>query len=292
MKLATLEHASQGRFVALLTEDASGYWPLQDLLPYFSGSMQTVLEQWPLLVPLLKPQQPAHAMRDVTVRAPHIPSRNLFCVGKNYAEHVLEFSQSGFDQRHASSDIPAAPIIFTKAPETVIATGTPIPRHANVTQQMDYEAELAVIIGKTGRHIAPEKAMDYVWGYTIANDITARDLQKTHQQWFLGKSLDGFCPLGPWLVSRDEIDLATTAIRCEVNGELRQNAALTSLIFNIPALISTISAGITLKPGDVILTGTPAGVGVGFTPPKFLQTGDQIDIEISGLGRLTNVVGD
>lgn len=292
MKLATLEHPTQGRFVALLTADTTGYWPLHDLLPYFSGSMQTVLEQWPLLLPLLKPQQPAHSMHDIIVRAPHVPSRNLFCVGKNYQEHVAEFSQSGFDHQQATHDIPAVPIIFTKAPETVIASGTPIPRHASVTQQMDYEAELAVIIGKTGRHIPREKAMDYVWGYTIANDVTARDLQKNHQQWFLGKSLDGFCPLGPWLVSRDEVDLSTTTIRCKVNGELRQNAAVTSLIFDIPTLISTISAGITLKPGDVILTGTPAGVGVGFTPPRFLQTGDRIEIEISGLGHLSNVVGD
>jgi 2-keto-4-pentenoate hydratase/2-oxohepta-3-ene-1,7-dioic acid hydratase in catechol pathway len=161
-----------------------------------------------------------------------------------------------------------------------------------VTDQLDYEAEFAVIIGKGGRGIAKADAYAHVFGYTIANDMTARDLQKNHRQWFLGKSLDGFCPMGPWIATADEVDVANASIQCWVNGELRQDSNLGQLIFDIPTLIETISAGIALKPGDVIITGTPVGVGIGFTPPRFLQSGDVVRIEVAGIGALENEVAE
>ncbi len=159
-----------------------------------------------------------------------------------------------------------------------------------ISGQIDYEAELAVVIGKGGRNIAVRDAMAHVWGYTIVNDVTARDVQMRHGQWHLGKSMDTFCPMGPWLVSADEIDGRNVRVRCWVNGELRQDARTTDLIFDIPTLIATISRGITLYPGDIIATGTPAGVGMGFDPPRWLKPGDTVRIEIEGAGMLENRV--
>lgn len=219
------------------------------------------------------------------------PRRNLFCVGKNYHAHAKEFAGSGFDSSAKSGgDIPAAPIIFTKVPECVIANGEAIVVPTEVSTAIDYEAELAVIIGRGGRRIRKQDAMDHVWGYTIVNDVTSRDWQSRHQQWDMGKSFDTFCPMGPWLVSADELDGTRTQLRCWVNGELRQDAATADLIFDIPTLIETLSAGITLYPGDIIATGTPVGVGIGFKPPKYLQPGDSVRIEIDGIGVLENPV--
>jgi 2-keto-4-pentenoate hydratase/2-oxohepta-3-ene-1,7-dioic acid hydratase in catechol pathway len=224
--------------------------------------------------------------------APLSPRRNIFCVGKNYRAHAKEFTLSGFDSSATSiiEAVPEAPIIFTKAPETVIATGEAILLPTDLTECVDYEAELAVIIGKGGRGIPVESAMDHVFGFTTINDVTARDLQARHKQWFLGKSIDTFCPMGPWIATRDEVDLETMEIRCWVNGELRQHARVADLIFDVPTLIATLSAGLTLQPGDIIATGTPAGVGIGFDPPRYLQVGDEVAIEITGLGRLSNRV--
>jgi len=159
---------------------------------------------------------------------------------------------------------------------------------AEITSSLDYEVELAVIIGRGGRGIRKSEAMRHVWGYTIINDVTARDWQRKHKQWFLGKSFDTFCPMGPIAVTADELDAGNLEVKCWVNGELRQNANTRDLIFDIPSLMATISAGLTLKPGDVIATGTPAGVGLGFNPPKFLRPGDKVSISISHLGTLTN----
>jgi 2-keto-4-pentenoate hydratase/2-oxohepta-3-ene-1,7-dioic acid hydratase in catechol pathway len=155
---------------------------------------------------------------------------------------------------------------------------------------IDYEAELAVIIGQGGKGISKADALKHVWGYTIINDVTARDWQGRHSQWLLGKSFDTFCPMGPWLVSADELDATNTRVRGYVNGELRQDASTTDLIFDIPTLIETLSAGITIYPGDVIATGTPVGVGIGFKPPKYLKSGDVLRVEIDGIGALSNPV--
>jgi 2-keto-4-pentenoate hydratase/2-oxohepta-3-ene-1,7-dioic acid hydratase in catechol pathway len=218
------------------------------------------------------------------------PRRNVFCVGKNYHEHVKEFANSGYDSSATSDAPPEAPIVFSKLPESVIATKMPILQDATASTDTDYEAELGVIIGRGGRNISAADALAHVWGYTIINDVTARDVQKNHKQWLLGKSQDTFCPMGPCVVTRDELDLKTTRIQCWVNDELRQNVTTDMMIFDVPTLIATISRGITLMPGDIIATGTPSGVGIGFKPPRWLRPGDRVRIEISGIGVLENTV--
>ncbi len=228
---------------------------------------------------------------EMTVVAPiPLPRRNIFCVGKNYRDHVREFAGSGFDASAADTAVPDYPIIFSKVPECVIAHHDKIMFDPAVSSAIDYEGEFAVIIGKGGRRIAKQDALAHVWGYTIVNDVTARDVQSRMKQWHVGKSFDTFCPMGPWAVTADEIDLGDTLIRTWVNGELRQDANTRDLIFDVPTIIETLSAGITLYPGDVIATGTPAGVGIGFKPPKYLVHGDVVTISISGLGTLENRV--
>lgn len=229
----------------------------------------------------------AIAAGSVSLAAPiPTPRRNILCVGKNYRDHVAELSTSDLSLDAAS--VPEAPIVFTKFPNTVVGPGAVVELLPHVTTMVDYEAELAVIIGAGGTDIAAGEAMDHVWGYTIINDVTARDRQQRHRQWLLGKSLNGFCPMGPVAVTADEVDLADTPITCHVNGELRQSANTAELIFGVPELIATISAGFTLQPGDVIATGTPAGVGAGLRPPRFLQPGDEVAITIPSIGTLTN----
>jgi 2-keto-4-pentenoate hydratase/2-oxohepta-3-ene-1,7-dioic acid hydratase in catechol pathway len=218
------------------------------------------------------------------------PAKNVFCVGKNYHEHAKEFAGSGFDAT-AKEVVPEAPVVFSKPPTAVIGPGEPIPAHLDPTGSVDYEGELAVVIGVPGRGIRRADAMGHVFGYTIVNDVTARTLQQRHRQWLLGKGIDGFCPMGPAILTADEVsDPAALRLRIWVNGELRQDAPVADLIFDIPTLIETISAGITLEPGDIIATGTPAGVGIGFQPPKFLKAGDVVRIEVSGIGVLENPV--
>jgi len=231
------------------------------------------------------------SLNEVTLLAPiPRPKRNIFCVGKNYKAHAQEFSESGFDSSAAKSTMPEAPIVFSKLPETVIGQGMPIKMDSSVTTAIDYEAELAIIIGKEGRNISVNTSLSHVWGYTIVNDVTARDLQGRHSQWLIGKSQDTFCPIGPWVVTANNIDLSDTSVRCWVNNELRQDSNTSLMIFDVPTIIAAISNGITLKAGDIIATGTPAGVGIGFKPPKYLQSGDQIRIEIGGIGVLENSV--
>jgi len=216
------------------------------------------------------------------------PRRNIFCVGKNYHEHAHEFARSGFDSSAGAGAVPQHPIVFSKVPESVVPTQATVFIDAAVSTAIDYEAELAVIIGKGGRGIPKADAYDHVWGYTIINDVTARDLQGRYSQWLIGKSQDTFCPMGPWAVSRDAFDVDQAGIRCFVNEELRQNSKVALLIFDIPTIIATLSQGITLRPGDIIATGTPVGVGIGFDPPRYLKPGDVVRIEIDGIGALEN----
>jgi 2-keto-4-pentenoate hydratase/2-oxohepta-3-ene-1,7-dioic acid hydratase in catechol pathway len=231
----------------------------------------------------------AIALGQVQLTAPiPRPRRNIFCVGKNYHAHAKEFAGSGFDSSAAAGDIPKVPIIFSKVPESVIGPMETIQFPGDVSTAIDYEAELAVIIGQGGKGISKADAMKHVWGYTIVNDVTARDWQGRHSQWLLGKSFDTFCPMGPWLVSADEMDGQNTQVKLWVNEELRQDASTRDFIFDIPTVIECISAGITLYPGDIIATGTPVGVGIGFKPPKYLKPGDVVRIEIDGIGRLEN----
>lgn len=220
-----------------------------------------------------------------------LPRRNIFCVGKNYAAHAREFQQSGFDATSSGQDVPTAPVVFTKAPSSVIGPDAAILANLGPTNSVDYEGELGVVIGRGGRGISRAEAMNHVFGYTVINDVTARTLQHKHKQWFLGKSIDSFCPMGPTLVTADEIpDPARLTLETHVNGELRQKALVSDLIFDIPTLIETISHGITLIPGDIVATGTPEGVGIGFTPPKYLKAGDTVAVTIDPIGTLTNPV--
>ncbi len=208
------------------------------------------------------------------------PRKNIFCVGRNYAEHA----------RESGAAPPEVPVYFTKPPTTVIGPLAPILYH-RATQQLDYEVELAVVIGKRGRDIPAAKALDYVFGYTIMNDITARDLQRRHGQWFKGKALDTFAPLGPWIVHRAAVpDPQQLRLSMRVNGEIRQNSYTSKMLFTVAQLIATLSEGLTLEPGDILATGTPEGIGMGFTPPRFLHVGDTVEAEVEGIGALRNVV--
>jgi 2-keto-4-pentenoate hydratase/2-oxohepta-3-ene-1,7-dioic acid hydratase in catechol pathway len=230
---------------------------------------------------------PTLQITDVQLEAPlPIPRRNLWCVGRNYHAHAKELSASVFKDNDAKTD--SWPIVFTKVPECVVGPFADVEVPVGVSEAIDYEAELAVVIGIGGKNITRADAMKHVFGYTIVNDVTARDVQMRHQQWDMGKSFDTFCPMGPWIVTADEFDGSKTRVRCWVNGELRQDGPTENMIFDIPTLIETISRGITLYPGDVIATGTPAGVGMGMSPPRYLKAGDVVRVEIDGLGAIEN----
>jgi len=215
------------------------------------------------------------------------PAKNVFCVGRNYVDHVKEGVSAGI----AGAGLPQVPQFFSKPPTAVIGPGAAIRIGPQLTAELDYEIELGVIIGTGGRDIAPAAAFEHVFGYTIINDISARDLQRSHGQWFKGKSLDTSCPIGPWIVTRDEIpSVEELALTLTVNGETRQHARCSQMIFDIPTLIASLSAGLTLEAADIIATGTPAGVGFSFKPPRFLNDGDVVVACIEGIGQLTNPV--
>jgi 2-keto-4-pentenoate hydratase/2-oxohepta-3-ene-1,7-dioic acid hydratase in catechol pathway len=230
-------------------------------------------------------------LADVQILAP-IPHliRDMVCVGKNYYAHAKEFFDSGFDATQKET-IPSEPIIFTKAMTSLIGPNDAIDASIDPTDSVDYEGELGVIISKTARRVAKADWQDYVFGYVIINDVTSRELQKKHNQWTIGKGLDTFGPMGPYIVTKDEIDdLSSMQIQTLVNNEVRQQAEVRDLIFDIPTLIETLTLTGTLLAGDVIATGTPVGVGIGFNPPKFLKSGDVVTINVTGLGSLTNPV--
>jgi 2-keto-4-pentenoate hydratase/2-oxohepta-3-ene-1,7-dioic acid hydratase in catechol pathway len=294
MKLAAFSTAPQSRdvLVGIVSDDGQSIQQL-DLDPALTANGVGAVVALQSQGKALPAKGKTYAVDSVKLLAPFPkPSRNIFCVGKNYFEHAKEFAQSGFDSSAAKpgDDVPSDPIIFTKVPECVVATGDAILIPKGVSEAIDYEAELAVIIGKQGKGISESNAMDYVWGYTIVNDVTARDWQQRHKQWMMGKSFDTFCPMGPWAVTKDALNGENTRVRCFVNGEKRQDASTTDLIFKIPKLIATLSAGITLYPGDIIATGTPVGVGIGFKPPKYLVAGDTVRVEIDGIGAIENPV--
>ncbi|HET6734626.1 fumarylacetoacetate hydrolase family protein [Mycobacterium sp.] len=228
------------------------------------------------------------AAPDVRLLAPIRPRNNVMCVGKNYIDHAVEFNSSGFDAS-AKQAMPTAPVIFTKALSSLIGPGDEVRVSDDPTATSDYEGELGVVIGPGGHKIDEADALDHVYGYTIVNDVTIRDLQKRHVQFFIGKSAATYCPMGPVLVTANEIaDVGALRVQTRINGELRQDAPVKDLIFDIPRLIASISAAVLLEPGDVIATGTPAGVGIGFTPPRFLAPGDRMEVTIDGIGTLAN----
>lgn len=295
MKLATFQHAGSTRVGYIENNqviDLSGLLP--DHAIDMLGLIRACSEDAGLIASLHARSNaaPHHALEDIRLCAPiPKPTKNIFCVGKNYYEHAHEFHKSGFDASAGKDAIPEYPIIFSKPPTTVIGPGDAIPGYLDPSESVDYENELAVIIGRGGRGITRAAAMGHVFGYTIVNDVTARTLQQRHKQWLLGKGIDGFCPMGPVILTADAIsDVGALRLETRVNGELRQNAQVKDLIFDIPTLIEAISRSITLESGDIIATGTPAGVGIGFTPPRFLKKGDVVSASIDAIGVLTNPV--
>ena len=233
---------------------------------------------------------PSHAASEVRWHAPiPRPLKNVFCVGRNYAAHVREGAAA---MKH-DAKLPEVPVFFTKAPTAVNGPFDDVPRHRGVMEQMDWEVELGVIIGHAGRNIARADARGHVFGYTVINDITARDLQQRHTQWFKGKSLDGSCPMGPLVVTADELgDPQATRVSLRVNGVTKQDASTADMIFPVDTIIEWLSKGLTLEPGDIIATGTPEGVGMGRTPQEWLQDGDVVESEVAGIGVMRNRVRD
>lgn len=217
------------------------------------------------------------------------PRRNVFCVGRNYMDHVAEGDRTrGITQ----SEVPKFPQFFTKAADTVIAPGAKVPTHAGVTKWLDYEVELVAVIGTAGRDIPKDRALGHVFGWTIGNDVTGRDLQRRHGQWFKGKSLDRSCPMGPSIVPAADLDASDLAISLKLNGAQRQSSRTSKMIFDVAEIIHQLSAGFTLLPGDVIMTGTPEGVGYAMDPPQAMKAGDVMELTIEGIGTLTNAIGD
>ena len=288
MRIATFQYQRR-RHVGLVSSDGQGVTPF-DLTPEQArtGALPLIMAGGDLAQAALQGGGTI-AISAVRLEAPlPLPRRNIFCVGRNYHAHAKELSASVFKNNNANPE--SWPIVFTKVPECVVGPHDDVVLPVGVSEQIDYESELAVVIGKGGRNIARAEAMGHVFGYTIVNDVTARDVQMRHQQWDLGKSFDTFCPMGPWIVTADELDGTRTRVRGWVNGELRQDGLTTDLIFDIPTLIETLSRLMTLEPGDLIATGTCAGVGIGFNPPKFLQKGDRVAITIEPIGTLENPV--
>jgi len=223
----------------------------------------------------------------VTLDAPVRPQRNIFCVGRNYLEHAKEGARaSGRELK-----LPDVPTFFTKAPTAIAAPDTDLQLQANVSPEYDFEAELAVIIGHECKNVSEADAMNVVFGYTCFNDVTARDVQRAHVQWFKGKSLDNCAPMGPWIIDAAELgDPHALHIRFRLNGVEKQSSTTANMIFRIPRLIAELSKGMTLLPGDVIATGTPEGVGFARDPAEFLQNGDRMEVEIERIGTLRNRV--
>ena len=262
--------------------------PARDMLAVIDGGA-------PMLAAIraLAANPPANALlalASVALQAPiPKPRRNVFCVGRNYMDHVAEGDRTrGITQ----SEVPKYPQFFTKAADCVIAPGANVPTHEGVTKWLDYEVELVAIIGTAGRDILKEKALEHVYGWTIGNDVTGRDLQRRHGQWFKGKSLDRSCPLGPVIVPASDLNAADLSISLKLNGEQRQASRTSKMIFDVTEIIHQLSSGFTLLPGDVIMTGTPEGVGYAMQPPQTMKAGDVMELTIEGIGTLTNTISD
>jgi 2-keto-4-pentenoate hydratase/2-oxohepta-3-ene-1,7-dioic acid hydratase in catechol pathway len=287
LKLVTYRHNGQTRVGAV---QASGIVELASIAPDMLSLIDGGSKTLDRVRQRLQTEVPAIPLEQVALLAP-IPSprRNVMCLGLNYAEHAKESAEArGRDYKQHQH-----PVFFTKATHTINRPEGVIPFDAAVSTEIDWEAELGVIVGRTGRNIPIDAATDYVFGYTCINDVSARDLQANHSQFFKGKSLDGACPMGPWIVTSDEIpDPHNLRITCRVNGVTKQDSNTGSMISNIPTILSILSRGMTLDAGDIIATGTPSGVGFARKPPEFLRPGDVVEVEIERIGVLRNRVGE
>ena len=284
MKLVTFLQDQLER-VGALTADETAILPL----PY--ADMLDLIQQaegLPAAVAAAEAAGELLALSEVTLLAPiPRPQHDVICLGVNYKDHAAEAKRYDSEVK----DEYPAPVYFSKRVTEAVAPDGFIESHPGLVERLDYEAELAVIIGKTAKHVKAEDAADYIFGYTVLNDVSARRLQNLHTQWFFGKSLDGFTPMGPCITTADEIPFPPALkITCQVNGELRQNSTTDLLITNIASIIEGLSAGITLQPGTIIATGTPAGVGNAFNPPRLLKSGDIVECAVEGIGTLRNTV--
>ena len=304
MQLLTCRYKNQERIGVLHDGEVvllpSTGWP---------ASMIEFIAAGPALLSRLRAELPrltTHtALSDVELLAPiPRPRKNIMCLGLNYKDHAEESMRASaiapgialppasLRSKGLPVELPEYPVVFTKSPTSVTAPGSVVPAHAGVTHELDWEVELGVIIGTGGRAISRAQALKHVFGYTVINDLSARDLQFRHKQWFLGKSLDGFCPMGPAIVTADEIpDPQRLKLFCRVNGVTKQDSSTAQMIFGVATIIETLSRAMTLEPGDVIATGTPAGVGFARQPPEYLKSGDTVECEIEKIGVLRNRIG-
>jgi len=285
MKLLTYSIQGERRLGASL-----GGATIAELTGAAEGFPETMLglvqrwETWESRLADLVERAPRRSMADVRIEAPILsPPRDILCVGKNYRDHVNEVKALGY------GSIPSHPIVFTKATTTINRPDGLVDLSADPTETTDYEGELAVIIGKGGRYIDERDAREHVFGYTLINDVSSRDLQGRHVQWFLGKSIDGYAPMGPVVVTESAAgNIRDWRLQTRVNGEVRQDATISQMIFSVPEIVSTISRYVTLQPGDIIATGTPSGVGAGNEPPVYLRPGDEVRVSIDAIGELVS----
>jgi 2-keto-4-pentenoate hydratase/2-oxohepta-3-ene-1,7-dioic acid hydratase in catechol pathway len=303
VRFVTFDYAGSERAGVLL--DDTRVLDLSSLVDEYGNelpdNMIDLIDAWPDVAPLVRRivgqavastvwADATRPLSEVKLRAPiRRTKKNVFCVGRNYADHVAE----GDRAQGKSASQQDVPQFFTKAPTCISDPDSDIPSHVGITRQLDYEVELAVVIGRRALDVPRERAFEHVFGYTILNDITARDMQRRHGQWFKGKSLDGSCPIGPWIVDAATLDpVKGLHISLSVNGETRQSSYTNRMIWGIAEIIEYLSAGMTLEPGDIIATGTPSGVGYAMAPPRFLKADDVLVAEISGIGRLVNRIAD
>ena len=308
MKLATIDLGGRATAAMMLPDGSAipldraaaaleGDLPAESVGAFASGDLQKVIEAGVIgegIGRLLDQAAAAGRLANATQLASDVrllaplpcPKKNVFCVGRNYLEHIAE----GERAQNKTIGVTEHPVFFTKPPTAVVGPGADVPIFPHVSTRIDYEVELAVVIGKAGRDIPKARAYKHIFGYTILNDVTARDVQRRHGgQFFKGKGLDGSCPIGPVIVTADAIgDPMSLGLRLSVNGETRQDGSTTDMIFDIPTLIASLSEGLSLEPGDILATGTPSGVGYAMDPPRFLEDGDVVVCEIDGIGRLEN----
>lgn len=296
MKLVTYQ-VNQKTKVGVISADGEWVYPIKSIGPEYETMLDAVKYLCQSEMQLLEysaKQDPygirgAARLEEVTLLAPiPVPEQDVICLGVNYMEHAEESAR--YKKEEFNGERPYA-VYFSKRVNEAVADGAVIPSHADITERLDYEAELAVIIGKDAKNISADQAREYVFGYTVLNDVSAREIQNRHKQWYFGKSLDGTTPMGPCILTRDSVAYPPKlAIQSYVNGELRQDSNTERMIFDIDHIISELSRGMTLKAGTIISTGTPAGVGMGFDPPRFLKSGDEVVCVVEEIGALRNRV--